>query len=54
MDCDFSHDPNDLIRLYDEVANNDFDMVVGSRYLTGVNVVNWPRVEFTFFLLQNT
>ena len=50
MDCDFSHDPNDLIRLYNEVANNDFDMVVGSRYLTGVNVVNWPMSRGSTFL----
>ena len=42
MDADFSHNPNDLIRLYKACANQDFDMSIGSRYKTGVNVVNWP------------
>lgn len=42
MDADFSHNPNDLIKLYDACKNNDFDLSVGSRYKTGVNVVNWP------------
>ena len=41
MDCDFSHNPNDLIRLYD-AAREGSDVVVGSRYVQGVNVVNWP------------
>ena len=41
MDCDFSHNPNDLIRLY-AVAREGSDVVVGSRYVQGVNVVNWP------------
>ncbi len=41
MDCDFSHDPNDLLRLL-EAAENGADVVVGSRYVSGVNVVNWP------------
>lgn len=40
MDADFSHDPNDLPRLLEELENND--LVLGSRYITGVNVVNWP------------
>lgn len=41
MDCDFSHNPDDLIRLY-ERAEEGYDVVVGSRYIKGVNVVNWP------------
>ncbi len=42
MDADFSHNPNDLIRLYNTCHNEGFDMAIGSRYITGVNVVNWP------------
>ncbi|WP_100614090.1 polyprenol monophosphomannose synthase [Confluentibacter citreus] len=42
MDADFSHDPKDLIKLYDACALHDADMSIGSRYVTGVNVVNWP------------
>lgn len=52
MDADFSHDPNDLIRLYDACCGNEgADMAVGSRYSTGVNVVNWPmgRVIMSFY-----
>ena len=41
MDCDFSHNPDDLLRLY-ERAREGYDVVVGSRYVRGVNVVNWP------------
>ncbi len=50
MDCDFSHNPNDLIRLYD-VARAGSDVVVGSRYVQGVNVVNWPmsRLLMSYF-----
>ncbi|MBN2789045.1 MAG: polyprenol monophosphomannose synthase [Candidatus Delongbacteria bacterium] len=40
MDCDFSHDPKDVLRLIESVA--DYDLVIGSRYIQGVNVVNWP------------
>ncbi len=40
MDADFSHNPEDLPRLIH--GTNDFDLVIGSRYLTGVNVINWP------------
>ncbi len=40
MDADFSHDPKDLPRLLKELDN--YDLVIGSRYVTGVNVVNWP------------
>jgi dolichol-phosphate mannosyltransferase len=51
MDADFSHNPKDLIKLYEACAAPDVDMVIGSRYITGVNVVNWPmgRVLMSFF-----
>lgn len=42
MDADFSHNPNDLPKLYDACANKGADVAIGSRYVTGVNVVNWP------------
>jgi dolichol-phosphate mannosyltransferase len=51
MDADFSHNPQDLIKLYKACAEEGFDMAIGSRYITGVNVVNWPmgRVLMSFF-----
>jgi dolichol-phosphate mannosyltransferase len=42
MDADFSHNPEDLIRLYKASAIEGYDLAIGSRYITGVNVVNWP------------
>ena len=42
MDADFSHNPNDLIRLLSACKDEGYDMAIGSRYVTGVNVVNWP------------
>lgn len=50
MDADFSHNPNDLCRLY-ETCSAEADVVVGSRYIKGVNVVNWPlnRVLLSYF-----
>ena len=42
MDADFSHDPNDLLKLYYACAKRGADMAIGSRYITGVNVINWP------------
>ena len=42
MDCDFSHDPDDLLRLYDRAVGSGAGVVVGSRYVQGVNVINWP------------
>jgi len=42
MDADFSHDPKDLIRLYNACEKDENDVAIGSRYKTGVNVVNWP------------
>lgn len=51
MDCDFSHNPDDLLRLYSACANDGMDMAIGSRYITGVNVVNWPmkRVLMSYY-----
>jgi dolichol-phosphate mannosyltransferase len=51
MDADFSHNPDDLIRLYDAVANQGADLAIGSRYCNGVNVVNWPmgRVLMSYY-----
>lgn len=42
MDADFSHNPKDLIKLYNECHTNNADVSIGSRYVKGVNVVNWP------------
>jgi dolichol-phosphate mannosyltransferase len=42
MDADFSHDPMDLIKLYHACTENGADLAIGSRYISGVNVVNWP------------
>ncbi len=42
MDADFSHNPNDLIRLYNACQKKGYDVAIGSRYVEGVNVVNWP------------
>nr|WP_315195018.1 polyprenol monophosphomannose synthase [uncultured Flavobacterium sp.] len=51
MDADFSHNPNDLEKLYDACHFGDADLAIGSRYVTGVNVVNWPlsRVLMSYF-----
>lgn len=51
MDADFSHNPNDLERLYEACHFNGADLAIGSRYVTGVNVVNWPlsRVLLSYF-----
>ncbi|MBQ6723609.1 MAG: polyprenol monophosphomannose synthase [Paludibacteraceae bacterium] len=51
MDADFSHNPQDLLKLYDACANQGADLAIGSRYITGVNVVNWPmgRVLMSYF-----
>jgi len=50
MDADFSHNPDDLIKLYNACVNGA-DLSIGSRYITGVNVVNWPmnRVLMSYF-----
>ncbi len=51
MDADFSHNPNDLMKLYEACAVDGADMAVGSRYISGVNVVNWPmgRVLMSYY-----
>ncbi|MBR4678766.1 MAG: polyprenol monophosphomannose synthase [Bacteroidales bacterium] len=51
MDADFSHPPEKLIDLYNACAKDGFDMSIGSRYVSGVNVVNWPlgRVLMSYF-----
>lgn len=51
MDADFSHNPLDLLKLYKAVAVDGADVAVGSRYVTGVNVVNWPmgRVLMSYY-----
>ena len=51
MDADFSHNPNDLPRLYKACAEEGADLSIGSRYVSGVNVVNWPmgRVLMSYF-----
>lgn len=51
MDADFSHNPNDLLLLHDACKSKGADLAIGSRYVTGVNVVNWPlsRVLLSYF-----
>lgn len=51
MDCDFSHNPDDLLRLYSACADDGAELAIGSRYITGVNVVNWPmkRVLMSYY-----
>ncbi len=51
MDADFSHDPNDLIRLREACRNQEADLAIGSRYISGINVINWPlkRVLMSYF-----
>ncbi len=51
MDCDFSHNPEDLERLYEACASQGGDVAIGSRYIKGINVINWPlgRVLMSYF-----
>lgn len=51
MDADLSHNPEDLVKLYDVCFSGEADMIIGSRYVSGVNVVNWPlnRVLMSYF-----
>ncbi len=51
MDADFSHPPEDLTNLYNACHTDGFDMAIGSRYISGVNVVNWPmgRIMMSYY-----
>ena len=51
MDADFSHNPEDILHLYEKCKNEDVDMCIGSRYKEGINVVNWPisRIVLSIF-----
>ena len=51
MDADFSHNPNDLPRLYHACAKEGYDVAIGPRYINGVNVVNWPmgRILMSYY-----
>lgn len=51
MDADFSHNPEDLVRLLAACRNEGYDVAIGSRYIRGVNVINWPmsRVLMSYF-----
>jgi len=51
MDADLSHDPNDLVRMYILLKGINCDVVIGSRYVNGINVVNWPlsRIMLSYF-----
>ena len=51
MDADFSHNPDDLLKLYKACSEEGADVAIGSRYVTGVNVVNWPmgRVLMSYY-----
>lgn len=51
MDADFSHNPDDLLRLYKACAEDGADLAIGSRYISGINVINWPlkRVLMSYF-----
>jgi dolichol-phosphate mannosyltransferase len=54
MDADFSHNPEDLLRLREACVKDGADLAIGSRYITGVNVVNWPigRVVMSYYASQ--
>lgn len=51
MDADFSHDPCDLLKLYNSCKNENNDISIGSRYIKGINVINWPieRILLSYF-----
>lgn len=51
MDADFSHNPSDLIRLLNACRNEGADLAIGSRYISGINVINWPlsRILMSYF-----
>ncbi|MBN2861784.1 MAG: polyprenol monophosphomannose synthase [Bacteroidales bacterium] len=54
MDADFSHDPNDLIRLYQACNDDGADVSIGSRYVSGVNVINWPLSRVLMSYMAST
>ena len=59
MDADFSHNPDDLIKLYQACADEGADLAIGSRYISGINVINWPleasvNVIFRVQIRQNS
>ena len=51
MDADFSHNPDDLLKLHEACRNQGIDLAIGSRYISGINVINWPlkRVLMSYF-----
>ena len=51
MDADLSHDPEDLVRMQKELDNSNCDVIIGSRYVNGITVVNWPlsRIILSYF-----
>ena len=53
MDADFSHNPQDLLKLYDACAKDGADLSIGSRYINGVNVVNWPMGRVLIYAIIN-
>ncbi|MEX2601337.1 MAG: polyprenol monophosphomannose synthase [Balneolaceae bacterium] len=53
MDADFSHDPDDLLKLVDSVRNGDADLAIGSRYARGISIVNWPLSRLILSYVAN-
>ena len=53
MDCDLSHDPNDLRSMISKLQKDNFDMVIGSRYLKESKIINWEKKRITFSKLGN-
>ncbi len=53
LDCDGSHDPNQLIELINELKSNNCDIVVGSRYIKGITVINWPLSRLLLSIFAN-
>ena len=53
LDCDGSHNPNQLIELISELKSNSCDIVVGSRYIKGITVINWPLSRLLLSIFAN-
>ncbi len=53
LDCDGSHDPNSLIKLRKALINNKTDIVIGSRYIKGITVINWPLTRLLISIFAN-